>query len=357
MAVGFTVDSRFNKDAQFKRVTFGGDGKLVEAELNELQDIQNFRIQQLATLAFGNRPLYVGTYVVASGKLNITNDWVVVDGELIFVPSTSYSVAIGDVVYLNKIETTLTYTDAVKKGGDLSSSVTVPNQMYDTRIGEETTRRIQVTYQLTKTATGTGTFTKLCDIVDNGAGQPTVKQVTYIESPLFQSHANDNSLHTPYVVVGGSSNAYTATIPGATPYKKGFSLRIEIPVNLANTGASTLNVNSQGAKSIKRANGLALDKDSFVAGGVYELTYNGTDLIIQGDGFGSASVTKPGAVQLYDDVDSQSKTLAPTANAVKIAYDKAKGTRADSTTALVAEVRTSDPASPVNGQIWFRSDL
>jgi len=31
--------------------------------------------------------------------------------------------------------------------------------------------------------------------------------------------------------------------------------------------------------------------------------------------------------------------------------------REDSTSALVAEVRTDDPISPVIGRIWFRSDL
>ena len=31
--------------------------------------------------------------------------------------------------------------------------------------------------------------------------------------------------------------------------------------------------------------------------------------------------------------------------------------REDSNSALVAEVRTDDPVSPVVGRIWFRSDL
>jgi len=357
MPATFTVDSRFNKDAVFKKVTFGSDGKLLEAELNELQDIQNFRLQQLVTVAFGSRPLYAGTYSVASGKLVITGEWVTVDGELIFLPSTSFAVAIGDAVYLNKIETTLAYTDAVKKGGDLTTSTTVPNQMYDTRIGEESTRRLQITYQLTKTGTGTGTFVKICDIVDNGAGQPVPKQVPYSEPPMFQSHAYDNTIHVPYAVAGGVANAYTATISGATAYKKGFSLRLEIPAGLANTSNATLNVNGIGVKSVKRSNGSQLAKNSFLDGGVYEVTYNGTDFLMQGDGYGLATTTSAGAVQLYDNVDSTSTSLAPTANAVKTAYDKAKGARSDTASSLFLEVRTTDPASPAVGQMWFRSDL
>ena len=31
--------------------------------------------------------------------------------------------------------------------------------------------------------------------------------------------------------------------------------------------------------------------------------------------------------------------------------------RSDSATALVLEIRTSDPGSPVTGQIWLRTDL
>jgi len=67
----------------------------------------------------------------------------------------------------------------------------------------------------------------------------------------------------------------------------------------------------------------------------------------------AASTSAAGIVQLNNTTSSTSTTLAATANAVKIAYDKAVAVRADSASEFRVEVRASNPSSPATGRIWL----
>lgn len=71
-----------------------------------------------------------------------------------------------------------------------------------------------------------------------------------------------------------------------------------------------------------------------------------------------ASTSKRGIVQLSTSTTSTSTSLAATASAVKAVNDALTSHKADGVhQKLIIPSRTSDPASPVNGEIWFRSDL
>ncbi|HHV75528.1 MAG TPA: hypothetical protein GXX41_13020 [Thermoanaerobacterium sp.] len=95
-------------------------------------------------------------------------------------------------------------------------------------------------------------------------------------------------LHVPYAVATGSANAYTVTISGITSYKEG--LAIAVKINTDNTGASTINVNGLGAKSIKKPNGNDVVAGNLKANSIYTLRYNGTNFILQGsDSAGNAT--------------------------------------------------------------------
>ena len=97
------------------------------------------------------------------------------------------------------------------------------------------------------------------------------------------THLADYKTHTGYATATGTANAYIATLtPALSAYGKGVSLRLEI--NVDNTGASTVNVNGLGAKSIKKANGTDVGSGNLKAGSVYTLVYNGTNFILQGEG-------------------------------------------------------------------------
>lgn len=87
----------------------------------------------------------------------------------------------------------------------------------------------------------------------------------------------------------GSANTYAITVSPAPTLVAG--LRVTIKINVANTGASTLNVNGLGAKSLLKSNGNAMASGNLRANGVYTFVYDGTNFILQGEGgeYGTAA--------------------------------------------------------------------
>ncbi len=75
----------------------------------------------------------------------------------------------------------------------------------------------------------------------------------------------------------GSGTTYTCTVTGLTAYTTGM-LATFVP-GTASSGASTINMTSLGAKSIIFANttGTAMGTNDLLAGGVYQLEYDGTN--------------------------------------------------------------------------------
>lgn len=82
-----------------------------------------------------------------------------------------------------------------------------------------------------------------------------------------------------YAVAAGTANTYTASLsPNLTAYTTG--MIIKVLINVANTGASTINIDTLGAKNIKLANGLNVVAGHLPANYMAELYYNGTDFIL-----------------------------------------------------------------------------
>lgn len=76
-----------------------------------------------------------------------------------------------------------------------------------------------------------------------------------------------------YAAAAGTVNAYTATLTYApSAYEDG--MMVILKPNITNTGASTLNLNGLGAKSIKAVDGTALVAGALVMNGVHFLVYN-----------------------------------------------------------------------------------
>ena len=90
----------------------------------------------------------------------------------------------------------------------------------------------------------------------------------------------------------GAANAYVIALP-ATPAAYTTGLTIIMKAVNVNTGASTVNVDSLGVKSIKRFNGDALIAGDIPAGGMVGLHYDGTNFQIA---MGTLSVTSTVAV-------------------------------------------------------------
>jgi photosystem II stability/assembly factor-like uncharacterized protein len=109
----------------------------------------------------------------------------------------------------------------------------------------------------------------------------------------FEVHLADYVLQVPYGATTGSANTYAVTLdPAPSAYTDGMALAIKI--NVDNTGASTINVNGLGAKSIKKSNGNNVSSGNLKAGSIYTLRYNGTNFILQGEGgeYGTATPDK-----------------------------------------------------------------
>lgn len=88
-------------------------------------------------------------------------------------------------------------------------------------------------------------------------------------------------------------------------------------------GAPTLNVQSTGAKNVKRVGTTNAGRYEWVAGEVLQFVYNGTYWMLT-DG-GIATTTYYGVTKLSSATNSTSTSLAATASAVKAAYDLANG--------------------------------
>jgi hypothetical protein len=81
--------------------------------------------------------------------------------------------------------------------------------------------------------------------------------------------------------VASGTNTYTATIsPAITAYAS--TQRFFITFTNENTGASTLNLNSLGVKTITKQ-GAALGKGDILSGGIYIVAYDGTNFQLLGD--------------------------------------------------------------------------
>lgn len=121
-----------------------------------------------------------------------------------------------------------------------------------------------------------------------------------------------------YGVTSGAANNYAVSIDGVRSYVPG--LRTTIKIHVASTGASTINVNGLGAKTIKKPNGN--NATNLKANGVYTLVYDGINFILQGEGGeGNAQpgdVLKGKTFTNDDDVQTGTLELTGTATTAKV---------------------------------------
>lgn len=77
------------------------------------------------------------------------------------------------------------------------------------------------------------------------------------------------------VFTASGTNTYTVTVPGISALASGQSF--DVKFTNANTGSSTLNVNSLGAVTLRKSVTVALVTGDIIAGGVYRVAYDGTN--------------------------------------------------------------------------------
>lgn len=107
-------------------------------------------------------------------------------------------------------------------------------------------------------------------------------------SDVLQAIVDSKISRIEAVTTGGSINAYTATVSWATAYDT--NMEITLFVGTANSGASTLNVNGYGVKSVLLQSGSALSGNELK--GFVKVLYNGTAFqILGGSGGGGGGVS------------------------------------------------------------------
>ena len=146
----FKLLSRFNPEANFKSVRIGSDSPVLEVELNELQDIAEHRYKSIVNTYIGDGITGTGTYSYADGVLHIINEGAIVKGNIIEITSLQVPLEEGESAYLKVWEDTVDYTSSIKLKGNSQEKRTIENTLLDPRVGEETSRRIQVMYDLVK---------------------------------------------------------------------------------------------------------------------------------------------------------------------------------------------------------------
>lgn len=98
---------------------------------------------------------------------------------------------------------------------------------------------------------------------------------------------NDANTYSNYAADSGVADAYAVTLSGVTTtYTAG--LRIQFKATNTNTGASTLNVNAQGVKSIVLSDGAALPSGAILANSVVDVIYDGTSFQLLNDASGGS---------------------------------------------------------------------
>jgi len=104
----------------------------------------------------------------------------------------------------------------------------------------------------------------------------TLNRLTLVEHHTDGGHECDNVTPHFYAADAEVSDTYAITLsPAATAYNTG--MLVAFKANTINTGACTLNVNSLGAKAIKRDANVDPANGDIAAGQIILLGYDGTN--------------------------------------------------------------------------------
>ena len=135
-----------------------------------------------------------------------------------------------------------------------------------------------------------------------------------------------------YGVDGGSNDTYVISLTVApTDYASLTGVPILFKANTANTGAATLNINSLGAKTIKKLNDQDLATNDIEAGQIVQVVYDGTNFQMQSQVAQDLSSVTSALKSATTIVDVAAAT-APSAGQVLKATDDTHATWQDEST-------------------------
>lgn len=165
-----------------------------------------------------------------------------------------------------------------------------------------------------------------------------------------------------YAVDTGAANAYVVTLPYVPVLADG--IEVAFKATNASTGASTLNVNSTGVKSILMADGTAMIADGITAGSMVVARYNGTAYLMTSQSPKLAANTAADAASTAADVITTNADVvltnadaaATAADLVQTNLDQIQTTSDAADTAADAISTAADAAATAADKISTNAD-
>lgn len=193
----FGVYTNYNKDSGIDAVKIGAEKPVLEVELNEMQEIQREKWVKFLSTVYGDGIVKSGTITYVGGIFKIQNTYLIINGKLIYISNAQIAASANALLYIVVSEKETSYLDGIKKYGNQQEAL-LNNYIIDTRLGRETSRRIEIIYNLSLT-TGTGYNYQIGNITSVGALNLISKQV-YNNTDLqekfnqFQTSLNNNMI-------------------------------------------------------------------------------------------------------------------------------------------------------------------
>lgn len=185
----FEKRSNYNKDAGVVQVKIGFEKPVLEVELNEMQEIQRQRVKDVIQAVVPNGVLHGGTYTYSNGIFKIQEVTAIIEGEIIYIPSLQISAGNDDIIYIRVWEKEITATTVMKAYGNEQGEV-IPNYIVDSRVGQETSRRIVLAYDLVKSTELDGVYLKLGKI-KSGEFEKEVKEIFKIDELITREEIEE----------------------------------------------------------------------------------------------------------------------------------------------------------------------
>ena len=211
MPADFTQFSNYNKDANFQLVKYGSDSDLLEVELNEMQEIHTEARAEIVRQSIPSgfttlSDLDYTTMATNPNQIKMLSDsiaWVngykitIPAGTVITLDAPPTSGTREDLVFLEVWKEEIDYTENVAKyGGD--GQGTVPNTLKDSRVGVETSRRVQLRWRL-----------RVVSGVDFSKNYPSIGSTEY-----FIGWLNTNDFSSVYAQGANTAVTLPAIISG-----------------------------------------------------------------------------------------------------------------------------------------------
>lgn len=209
--------TNYDKDSNFKSVVIGAGSKVLEVEMNEMQEIWFNTYQRLVRDFIGDGVLNVGTYTVNAGTLTIENESMLVNGYVIDIPHLAIAMQREDYAYLKVWEDVVDYTSPIYYKGNTQGTKTIENYIMDERVGEETSRRVQIRYTIVADpgeleSTEEYTYLKIGQLIEEGfklvAPIKGHNPIKFSERVALRDSQSIVTFSSPYVFGTNTLNVY-----------------------------------------------------------------------------------------------------------------------------------------------------